>query len=247
MLTFCNDTVDEIEEKFLDTGLVVARNSSTDLYQLAERLGKPFRYRKEKNVQYFADALGYVLRISNVDGILGDNELDWHQDHSHKPGIWYGTILKGIKNSNKSDTLFSDLELAYNDLPENVKTQINDISMIQSSSVKYESLDKFNSEVCHLDKADYRLATKKIQKQIVVIHPIRKTKILFLSPMFASISDDHKEIFEYLVNHASHPRYIQNFSWNDNDLLVFDNIKYMHKRFKFEGERLLYRTLFTFK
>jgi alpha-ketoglutarate-dependent taurine dioxygenase len=244
MLLYSSDDTQEIQKKFFESGLVCIKNSRLNPLQIAQLLGKPFKYRQEKNPQYFLDNEGYELRVSNVDGILGNDELNWHQDHSHKKGTWYGVVLRGIQNSHLSQTQFCDLEKVYEELDENLKEKIRQIEVKQSINTKYHSLHDFNARACHLSKADYRLATRVVTRRLVHTHPTRKTNMLFLSPEFARPEDQDSDVFNELVEKANNPKHHTTFTWSDNDILIIDNIKYMHRRNKFEGTRVLSRVLF---
>lgn len=244
MLIKISHSLDELTDNFLSTGLTYFENSEYTNYEIAKALGSPFKYRPEKSPFYFLDKEGYDLRVSNVDGILGNTEILWHQDHSHKKGLWYGGILRGIENSYLSDTFFCDLEKLYNDLTDTQKDKAKKIKTKQSINKKYENLEEFNREACHLDKIDYRLAKRIVEREMVIFHPVRKTKMLFLSPEFAMLDSCDLNFFEEIIDLAKHEKYHTAFKWKDGNVLIYDNIKYMHKRDAFTGNRVLTRTLF---
>ena len=68
--------------------------------------------------------------------------------------------------------------------------------------------------------------------------------MLFLSPQFAVLEEHDLSFFEEIINLANKEKYHTIFDWKDGNILIFDNIKFMHKRNSFIGNRILTRTLF---
>jgi alpha-ketoglutarate-dependent taurine dioxygenase len=240
-------SVDEFKINFLEEGVTFLESSNFTNYELANMLGEPFKYRPEKSPYYFEDQEGFDLRVSNVNGILGNAQISWHQDHSHKKGIWYGGILRGIKNSHFSDTVFCDLEKLFNDLSIQQQKKAETIKITQSINKKYENIKEFNNLACHMDNVDYRLAKRIVERDMVILHPNRKTKILSLSPEFAILKPEDQDFFEEILDLAKNEKYHLVFKWKDGNVLAFDNLKFMHKRDSFLGDRILTRTLFKFR
>ena len=239
-----SNNLENLKFNFLKYGLTYFENSEYSNFQISSVLGIPFKYRPDKSPYYFMDNEGYELRISNVQGILGNSEIYWHQDHSHKKGTWYGGVLQGIKNSHLSSTTFCDLELLYNDLSDSQRKKAETVKIKQTINKKYENLEQFSKEACHMDAIDYRLAKRTVMRDMIVVHPVKKTKMLFLSPEFAVLEEHDLSFFEEIINLANKEKYHTIFDWKDGNILIFDNIKFMHKRNSFIGNRILTRTLF---
>ena len=78
---------------------------------------------------------------------------------------------------------------------------------------------------------------------MVVTHPISGSKTLYFSP--ATLSESTKEIdLEGLVRRAEENRI--EVHYKENDIVIFDNLRWMHKRPSFQGHRQLWRISFCY-
>ena len=108
---------------------------------------------------------------------------------------------------------------------------------------------------CNLDKkpgqkadarrpktSDYSLQLRekqKVKRPFVIKHHVTNEEILYCSIGSLQNSNvDTRPIREWSEENA------YKFKWQDNDIVVWDNLKMNHKRIAFEGERLLWRTQF---
>ena len=74
------------------------------------------------------------------------------------------------------------------------------------------------------------------------VHPKTGKKSVYLSP--ATLETDIDQ-YSDILNHCL--KYVKSFSWDKNDLLLFDNLSLMHSRKCFSGNRELHRYQFNYE
>ena len=193
-----------------------------------------------------------IYRVSNVDengDIIPNKETSWqylkqswlwHTDSSFRKIPSNGSILHGISTTNEGgNTLFANMYKAYEDLDQSLKNKIKNLKVIHDHdyiiSLSNELSKRKNKG--HYDKLD------------PVVHPLvrrhQKTKkpSLFLSPhTMVNIKDyDNKkgrELLDQLIDHATHPHYVYKHSWNNHDIVMWDNRCTMHSVEPFDNNNI---------
>jgi len=179
-----------------------------------------------------------VLIVSNIKENgepigLGDAGHFWHSDISYveKPSL--GSFLYAqILPKEGGDTLFANQHKAYDELPNEIKDQIQGLQAEHSYTTKYEELrtrspwrPKLTEE--QLDQV------KPVNHPVVRTHPESGKKALFVSEHFTSkiigvSEDESKKILEMLFKHSTQKKYIYRHKWEENDLIFWDNRSLTH-------------------
>ena len=184
--------------------------------------------------KHVIDDEGFVQLVSH-DGLFERGEVPWHNDWSYGVGAYHGTALYNFFGGHLTPTWFVDMKTAYDHLPD--KEKYEDII---GTYYPPENLQ----EKCFSEKQLRYLRKNKTQRPFIIQHPITKDKMLYFSP--GSLVETNKEVnIEELITHCekfSYPMY-----WNDGDIIVYDNLRMMHRRDAFEGERILWRIQFDYE
>lgn len=168
-----------------------------------------------------------IQELSNV-GLFGTNEVNWHNDWSYGRGNYFGTILYNVKNAHLSPTWFCNMS----NLPETFYKKHE-----KNIGVYYPPANL--QDQCFTDKQLRILEKQKISRQFVHTHHVTGERVLYCSPgTIQDFNEDLSDIIQYAEEHS----YCH--TWEPNDILIWDNLKMMHKRNSFEGQRLLWRTQF---
>ena len=168
-----------------------------------------------------------VQELSDV-GLFGDGEVDWHHDWSYGRGNYFGTILYNVNNAQRSPTWFCDMSKA----PDSLRY------MYQDAEGEYYPPTHLHGQ-CFTEKQLRILNKQKITRKFNIEHHITGEKILYCSLATMRNNEYNVEPIREWIEENS---YIHH--WEDNDILLWDNLKMIHKRSAFEGKRLLWRTQF---
>lgn len=173
-----------------------------------------------------------------VDGIDRAGWLGWHWDQSFMPTIVRGAVLRmTIPATTMGETGFSDAIAAYERLPADMRTRIENLEVV------YEFNPDFCSDQFGFPKDIHRLEMNVKGSGTYdfppVVHPLvitqRETgrKVLKLSPMHARyiLGMDKAEsdaLLTSLAEHLGDPRFAYFHTWQKNDMVVWDNWRVVH-------------------
>lgn len=118
-------------------------------------------------------------------------------------------------------TLWADLQDAYDDLSEPVRT------LLESVSGEYDS-----DAVHYAQGADKGRVQQTIEHPVVLRHPETGRPGLFLSTGVRRLTGisaaESAALLPFLLAHASSPDYTIRFSWSPGDFVVWDNLATWH-------------------
>lgn len=193
-----------------------------------------------------------IYRVSNVDengNIIPNKETSWqylkqswlwHTDSSFRKIPSNGSILHGISTTTEGgNTLFANMYKAYEDLDQSLKDKIKNLKVIHDHDYII-SLSKELSK--RKNKGNYDKLDPVIHP-LVRRHPSTKKLSLFLSPhTMVNIKDyDNKkgrELLDQLIDHATQPHYVYKHSWNNHDIVMWDNRCTMHSVEPFDNNNI---------
>ena len=185
----------------------------------------------EKHV-YVKNLKGYpeIIRI-----IKGANEKHqwgetWHTDVSYNPKPTKIIILRSRKIPPVGgDTMFSNMEIAYETLDEEIKKKIEGKKAIHSSLGAAAFVDKYTEM-----KGNGNLDEYSNEHPIVRTHPETKKKILYVNSMYTKriIDMDKKEsdeILKKIFEHQERLDFTCRFKWTENAVAIWDNRSTQHQ------------------
>ena len=170
----------------------------------------------------------------------------WHTDSSFREIPSKGSILHGISTTRKGgSTYFANMYEAYNDLDENTKESINNLSVIHD----HDYIINLSSELkSKQNKGSYE-HLPPVKHPLVQVHPVTRKKSLFLSPHTMVNIDgfnkiEGRKLLDELIDHSVQSKYVYKHEWNDNDIIMWDNRCTMHSVEPFDNntiKRIMHR------
>jgi taurine dioxygenase len=209
------------------------------------------------HVQFAVPGHPEILVISNIfeDGrpiglYDGDNEEEWHADHSWRPQLSSASLLYcQIAAERGGETRFADTTAAYEELPERIRCRIGDLKTIHSLADLTAAQNAANNGVSVLQPHQVRPFPDAVHP-LVLQHPVTARQSLLLGSMIISgivgLADaDARELLGELHRHATTDRYVYSHRWSVGDLVIWDNWAAMHTASPCDSSRhhrLLFRT-----
>ena len=154
----------------------------------------------------------------------------WHTDHSNLKHPPKATTLFAITlpPSGGANTEFTNMYLAYETLPDDVKKQISgrkSFQAYQSRRAPRKLLTRSNTE---------RKDSSGVWQPIVRKHPVSEKPALYINPMRCDAVEgmDEKEgddLLDYLYQHCNNPQFQYSHDWRPGDMLIWDNRCALHQ------------------
>lgn len=249
--------IDEIRNGLLDNMLLLFRNqnlSDPDLIQFGKRLGEldiaPFGYVNNQKERKYEE----MVVISNVKeggvpiGVLGDAEVVWHSDNSYRENPLSFSLLHSIEIPDEGgETGFSNMYLAYETLPEKIKSKIQ--NLVIKHDITYNSAGDLRRGFKH---AADPITAPGPYHPIVRTHPDTGYNALYLgrrpNAYICGLSiEESEDLLNLLWEHATQDRFSWQHAWRVGDLLIWDNRCLMHRRNPFNpsSRRIMHRLQFS--
>ncbi|RYE79416.1 MAG: TauD/TfdA family dioxygenase [Oxalobacteraceae bacterium] len=195
-----------------------------------------------------------ILIVSNIREQgkpigLGDAGQLWHSDLSYKERPSLGSMLHAqVLPEEGGDTLFANMHLAWDTLPEALKRVVDGRKAEHSYLANYAELQR---------RSPWRpnLTAAQIAEVAPVLHPVVRThpetgrKALFVSEHFTTRidglpDDESRAVLAQLFAHSVRPEHIYRHKWRPHDMVFWDNRSLMHLAAgcSEHHRRMLYRT-----
>ena len=213
--------------------------TSRQLADFSARFGK-----LEINVAnaYQEPGIPEVMTLSNIveDGKpigLADAGQDWHTDMSYSRTIAFANVLYGIKIPKRNGkplgaTEFSNMHAAYEDLPDEMKRDLEGMTVRHDFNKFWEMMRRRGSPRPPLTEAQ-RKAKPPVSHPIFLTHPITGGKVLYANPGYSMRINElpekeSDETLEFLFQHQLKPEYRYEFRWTEGDVLMWEDIGTIH-------------------
>jgi taurine dioxygenase len=168
-------------------------------------------------------------------GHLPDGEMQFHSDGAHREVPYRATTLFAIKvTSRGGETLFANLNAAYEALPAAMKRRVEGLTTEIGYQYGTTNRDKPPKEEAEKPAAIHAL---------VKTHPVTGRKSLYLGRLMtrkilglkSSVSD---MLLAELFEHAEKPKFVYAHRWSPGDLLIWDNRSVNHARADFPADEI---------
>ena len=209
--------------------------SRLDHMAFAQKLGE---LETHPMVPSHPEAPGLVQIYKTPENPPDRYENAWHTDGTFREKPALGCVLRCIECPPVGgDTMWANMVLAYEKLPESVKHQIE--GLIANHS--------FNSSFAAAMPIEKRLAMKAqypdAEHPVVRTHPETGEKVLFVNaftthftnfhtPENVRYGQDHTQggnaLLQYLINQAAIPEYQVRWRWQPNSMAIWDNRATQH-------------------
>jgi taurine dioxygenase len=226
--------------------------SDDDLLAFSKRLGELDSPPNQENGRQSPEGYPDMYVVSNVKdgagkpiGALGDGEAVWHTDMSYesKPPLASMLTAREIPSVG-GDTWFCDMIGIYEDLPTELKKQI------QTALVKhdgtYNSGGYLRAGVTASD--DPRTAAGTLHPAVTLIPEIRAAALYLGRRRMAYVAgkdlDDSELLLNALWTQVEKSQRVYKHQWQIGDLVLWDNRCTMHRRDAFPSDqrRIMHRT-----
>lgn len=184
------------------------------------------------------DAPGLVQIYKSPDSPADRYENAWHTDGTWRATPALGCVLRCVECPPVGgDTMWANMVLAYERLPEVVKQQIAELWANHS----------FNSSFAGAMPQEKRLAAKAqypdAEHPVVRTHPETAEKILFVNAFTTHFVNFHNkknvrygqdynqagaDLLQYLIAQSSIPEYQVRWRWKPNSIAIWDNRSTQH-------------------
>ena len=202
--------------------------TSTDHKRLALKFGNLQTHPAYPTVKHYPEITILENNRENPSKIE-----EWHTDMTFKSHPPLGSILIGkIIPKTGGDTLFSSLASAYDDLSNDMKASLEDLTAEHSFEHGFkESLAEPGGKE---RLADALKDNPPVDHPVVRTHPITKRKLLYVNRLFTYKingleKQESQEMLEYLCNHIQKDKYVCRFVWEKNSIAFWDNRSVLHK------------------
>ena len=202
--------------------------TSTDHKRLALKFGNLQTHPAYPTVEHYPE-----ITILENDRENPSKIEEWHTDMTFKSHPPLGSILIGkIIPKIGGDTLFSSLASAYDDLSNDMKASLEDLTAEHSFEHGFkESLAEPGGKE---RLADALKDNPPVDHPVVRTHPITKRKLLYVNRLFTYKingleKQESQEMLEYLCNHIQKDKYVCRFVWEKNSIAFWDNRSVLHK------------------
>ena len=185
------------------------------------------------------DYPGLVQIYKTPDSPLDRNENSWHTDATWREQPPMGCVLRCVECPPVGgDTMWVNMVLAYENLPEDIKAKIEHLRARHSIEASFGAAMPIEKRLAL--KAQYPDA----EHPVVRIHPETGEKILFVNSSFTTHftnyntpanvrfgldkSPGSSQLLNYLTSQAMIPEYQVRFKWRKNSVAFWDNRSTQH-------------------
>ena len=210
------------------------------------------RHAGYKNMPILGDSTQpEMITISNVesDGLLGGGYIEPHQDGVYLPTPLAGAMMRAVEvPESGGDTSWSNLILAYQELPVMLKRKIRNLRVTATNiyAGKTSRTDLGGGKQFFAPDESPVYA-----HPLVRVHPATGKRILWVSPLNSERLEgirnqvEANELLDTLKRHVDQHHLYYRHRWEAGDILIWDNRCCNHKRDAIpEGQRrVFYRTV----
>lgn len=185
-----------------------------------------------------------VMVLSNIvrDGKpigLSDAGQGWHTDMSYSQVPGLATALYAIQVPRENgralgDTEFSNMQLAYQALPEEVRKAIEGRYAVRDFAKFWNYMIERKGSSRPPLTIEQRRKKPPVFHPLVIEHPITGRKSLYADPAYTvSIiglpKKESDDLLEFLFQHQVRPEFTTRHIWSEGDLLIWDNLVCIHQ------------------
>ena len=169
---------------------------------------------------------------------LSDAGQDWHTDMSYSKTIAFSNVLYGIKIPYRNgeplgNTEFCDMHAAYDDLPEDLKQELDGMTITHDFNKFWEMMrHEKGSSRPPLTEAQ-RKRKPPVSHPVFLVHPITGKKVLYANPGYSmrinELPEERSEaVLKFLFEHQVQDKYRYRHRWKEGDVLMWDNMGTIH-------------------
>ena len=223
------DNVEKIRNEFIEHGFVHI-NVGKVTVDIVKQISKYFGELKTFKQETYMGEEKQVLKVSE-DAILSSNAVDWHRDMCYDPEECHGSLLAFIECDTETYTEFVDCNIAWDHLDKETQDYLKTVTSTYAGKPIWWDT-----------RPD--LLKDAISRVIGYEHPITGQTTLYFSPETMVHIDKPFQTRDYVLH--CEPFAFKHY-WHPGDILVYDNIRMLHRRPAFNCHRVLWRTNFNYE
>ena len=218
-----------INDLLLEHKVLFFRNqniTSEEQLNLARKFGPLERHIYVKGREKYPE----ILRIIKEPDEKQQWGETWHTDVSYNPKPTKVIMLRSIKIPPVGgDTMFSNMELAYETLDDEIKNKIDDKKAIHSSLGAAAFVDAYKAMEGNGNLKEYSNS-----HPVVRTHPETGKKILYVNSMYTKKildldEDESNHILNHIFKHQERLDLSCRFKWTENAVAIWDNRSTLHQ------------------
>ena len=194
----------------------------------AERLGKPVAHPTVP----VAEGSRFLLDLDSREGYAASS---WHTDVTFVPAYPEASILRAITVPEAGgDTLWANGVTAYEELPDQLKTLVDDLWALHTNDYDYASaFANAPVERVKQHKAVFASTVYETEHPVVRVHPESGERALlvghFVKKFVGLNGPDSQRLFAILQEHITKPENTVRWRWRANDVAIWDNRSTQHR------------------
>jgi taurine dioxygenase len=156
-----------------------------------------------------------------------DAGQDWHTDMTYREVPGFVNVLYGIRIPHRDGkpldgTKFSNMHLAYEALPAEIKTRLDDMMATHNIEKFWEYIRRVHNSPRPPMTDEQRRRRPPVAHPVFLTHPITGRKALYCNPGFVvRINElperESDEMLAYLFAHQLQPQFCDTNVWAEND------------------------------
>ena len=155
----------------------------------------------------------------------------WHSDTTYMECPALGSVLSALEVPDfGGDTLFANMELAYESLSDGLKQALDGLVAVNSSEGPYRGGRAAAMATLDGMKGAYNIRAETFESEhpAVRTHPETGRKSIYVdalhTPRFKDMTEEEsRPVLDYLFRHAARPEFTCRFAWAPGSLAVWDN------------------------
>ena len=205
-----------------------ARFDDTGQEAFAERFGKPVFHPTVP----VAEGSRFLLDLDSREGYAASS---WHTDVTFVPAYPEASILRAINvPSAGGDTLWANGVTAYEELPDQLKTLVDDLWALHTNDYDYAAaFANAPTERVKQHKAVFASTVYETEHPVVRVHPESGERALlvghFVKKFVGLNGPDSQRLYAILQEHITKPENTVRWHWRPNDVAIWDNRSTQHR------------------
>jgi taurine dioxygenase len=169
---------------------------------------------------------------------IPDAGQDWHTDMSYRDLMGFVNVLYAVKVPRRDgrplgNTLFANMHAAYDELDPALKARLAGMTATHDFNKFWDKMRAREGSTRPPLTPEQRAKRPPAVHPIFMTHPITGRKVLYCNPGYAVRINELDEaesdrVLEQLFAHQLQPRFLYTHVWNENDVLVWDNLGTLH-------------------
>jgi taurine dioxygenase len=168
-----------------------------------------------------------VIRFAKDEDTPGVENI-WHSDVSWRALPPLGTVLRAVEVPEVGgDTLFADMEAAWEGLPGDVKKRVAGLRAVHDFTQSFGLMLKPD------DLAERQRQFPPVSHPVMRRHPVTGRRSIYVNKVFTSHleglpADESEALLDLLCDQASIPEYQCRFHWKADSVAFWDNRAAQH-------------------